>query len=716
MSATSDASAASGPIGRQVSRLDGPDKVTGKARYAADVRVEDVVHAVLVPSTRPCGRIDRVDTAAAIAAPGTIHIFTHANTPKFRDLAGPPAGQDFMPLQDDRVLHEGQPVALVVADTLEHAAEAARLVNVAYREAPFETDFAACIERGETLPIFGSPADTRTGDVDAVLQASDVTIERAYRTADRHHNPMEPSATLAIWHGDTLTVHDAVQGVMAARGLIAAALDLDPACVRVRAEFIGGGFGCKGWVWPHQLLAAMAARALGRAVKLVLTRAQAYTSHGYQPASLQTIALGAARGGRLTAIRHASVLPGSFVGNHVEGAGIGTRSIYACPAIETTHRLVRVHRGDPSPMRAPLEGVGLVALEIAMDELAYELDMDPLELRLANYADVDPFDGKPFSSKKLRECYEQGARRFGWASRTPAPRSMRSGGNLVGYGVATALFAAFRQAAKARLSIGRDGRVLIETSAQEIGTGARTILPQIAADTLGVAVEAVGLAWGDTELPPAPMSAGSATTGSLGSAVHDGAGKLRGKLAAAGGTAPELYAAALDKLGVEQLSVDGEFNPPEESANALFSFGAVFAEVKVDAELPLPRVSRLVGVYSAGRIINPKSARSQMTGGLIWGIGQALLERSDMDHRLGRFLSKNLCGYLVPVNADVPDLDVAFVEEHDTIANPIGARGIGELGAIGVGAAIANAVFHATGVRVRELPIRPEHLLGERQC
>ena len=702
-------------IGRRVSRLDGPDKVTGKARYAADVPAAGVVHAVLVPATIPHGRVARVGTAPALASPGTLHVFTHENTPKLAPIAGPPAGQSFLPLQDDRVRYEGQPVALVVADTLEHAIDAARLVEITYERAPFETDLEQHSGEGEALPIFGWPCDSRVGNVDAALAASDgelIVVRETYRTSDRHHNPMEPSATLAIWDGDALTLHDAVQGVMAARALVAAALGLDPAKVRVRADYVGGGFGCKGWVWPHQLLAAMAARELALPVKLVLTRAQMYTSHGHQPASRQTITLAAGRDGRLVAIRHASVGPGSFVGNHIEGAAIGTRSIYACPNIETSHRLVRLHRSEPTPMRAPLEGVGLAALEVAMDELAYELGMDPLELRLRNYAEVDPADGKPFSSKKLRECYAEGARRFGWHRRTSAPRSMRDGNDLVGWGMATALFAAFRQPAKARVSIARDGRVLIETSAQEIGTGARTILPQIAADVLGVPVERVALAWGDTTLPEAPMSAGSATTASVGSAVHDGAVKLRERLAAAGGIEPEGFGAALERLGVERLAVEGEFDPPAESPSSLFSFGAVFAEVKVDEVLLLPRVTRVVGVYNAGRIINPKSAQSQMTGGVIWGIGQALLERSETDHRLGRFLSKNLAGYLVPVNADVPEIDVSFVEDNDTIANPIGARGIGELGAIGIGAAIANAVFHATGARVREFPVRPEQLLG----
>jgi xanthine dehydrogenase YagR molybdenum-binding subunit len=330
---------------------------------------------------------------------------------------------------------------------------------------------------------------------------------------------------------------------------------------------------------------------------------------------------------------------------------------------------------------------------------------------LKNYAEVDPLDGKPFSSKKLRECYAQGARKFGWERRSAAPRSMHEGDDLIGWGMATAIFSAFQVPAKARVSLDRTGAVVIESSTQEIGTGTRTVIPQIVADTLGVPVERVRLVLGDTALPAASMTAGSTTTMSVGSAAQDGAKKLKRQLGDAGATTPEGYSRALANLGVEQLSAEGEFTPATENTAALYSFGAIFAEVRVDAALPLPRVTRVVAVYNAGKIINPKTARSQMVGGITWGIGQALLERSEMDHHLGRFLSKNLAGYLLPVNADVPDIDATFVDDFDAIASPIGARGIGELGAIGIGPAIANAVFHATGVRVREVPIRPEHLL-----
>lgn len=699
-------------IGKPIDRLDGVEKVTGRARYTADTPVKGVIHAVIVGSRRTHARIEKIDLDAAEAAPGVLKVFTHLNTPKFGEVSGLPLGQDLLPLQGDRVLYEGQPIALVAARSLEEAMAAARLVKVVYREQPFHTDFSSRLDRAESRPtIFFWESDSHIGDIAAALRDAEVGVKQTYRTADRHHCTMEPAATLAVWRGGKLTLFDSVQGVVDARAMIAKAMRLDPAQVRVQNEFVGGGFGCKGWVWPHQLLAAMAARELGKPVKLVLTRAQTFTSHGYQPATIQTLSISATKDGRLTGISHDSFLAGSYAGNHIEGTGIGTRSLYACPSISTTHRLVRVHRGDPTPMRAPLEGVGLVAAEIAMDELAYELRKDPLALRLANHAEVDPSDGKPFSAKKLRECYEQGAARFGWSRRTFEPRSMRDGRDRVGHGMATALFSAFRQPARARVSIDTQGIVLVETSTQEIGTGARTVLPQIAAEALGVSVERVRLAWGDTDLPPAPMTAGSVSTGSGGSAVQDGALKLKKQLEAAGAKRSADYADIVRKLNVGKLTADGEFNPPAESSKALFSFGAIFAEVRVDERIPIPRVSRIVAVYDAGRIINPKTARSQMIGGLTWGIGQALLEHSAMDHRLGRFLSKNLAGYLVPVNADVAHIDVSFIEAFDPEVNPVGARGIGELGAIGVGAAIANAVFHATGVRVRELPIRPEMLM-----
>ncbi len=705
-----------GAIGQSVSRLDGPDKVSGRARYTADTPWPEVLHAVIVPATRPHARIASFNLSQASAAPGVIHIFTHQNTPKLASVADYPlVGGSVLPLQDDRIVHEGQPVALVVADSLERATQAARLVQVSYREEGFEADFPGDLARAEVAPVYlGVPPDKSTGDAAAAWAAAEVKIEETYFTADRHHNAMEPAATLAVWQDGHLLVHDVTQGVADTRNVLAKALQLDPAHVRVVNEYIGGGFGYKIWGWPHQLLAAVAARELGHAVKLVLTRAQSYTAHGYQAATRQTVALSARADGTLTSVGHDSIVAGSFAGEHSEGPGWETAPIYACPAIRTTHRLVRLHRGTSVQMRSPYGGVGMVAVEIAMDELAYKLGMDPLALRLKNYAEVNSADGLPFSSKKLRECYEVGASHFGWSQRASAPRSTLDGRDLVGCGMATAILpSSYRFPANARVSIDRSGQVLIETSTQEMGQGSRTVFPQIAAEVLGLPVERVRLALGDTLLPAAPGSYASTTTMSVGGAVQDGAVKLKKKLAQAGGYVAARYAQALSKLDVERLSADGAWSPGEgPPAVAIYSFGALFVEVRVDQDIPIPRVSRVVAVYSAGKIINPKTAHSQATGGIIWGIGQALLERSDMDARLSRFLSKNLAGYLVPANADVPDIDASFVDEFDAHASPIGARGIGELTAIGIGAAIANAVFHATGVRVREVPIRPEHLMA----
>ncbi|MGH8653442.1 MAG: xanthine dehydrogenase family protein molybdopterin-binding subunit [Gammaproteobacteria bacterium] len=703
----------SGGTGKSVSRLDGPEKVTGRARYTGDMHLADALHAGIVPATRPNARIT-LDLADALASVGVVAIFTHRNMPKLARFEFVFECGTVLPLQDDRIVYEGQPAALVVADTLECVTEAARRVKVSYRDEPFEADFLESLDRAEATQLFvGEPPDESTGDALAAWAEAEVRTEETYFTADRHHNAMEPAATLASWHDGQLLVHDATQGVVNTRNVLAQAMQLDPACVRVTNEFLGGGFGGKNWGWPHQLLAAVAARELGRPVKLVLTRAQSYTAHGYQAASRQTVALGARADGTLTSLRHDSIVTGSFAGNYVEGPGLETASLYACPAIQITHRVVRLHRGNPVFMRSPLGGIGLVAVEIAMDELAYKLGMDPLELRLKNYAEADSRDGRPFSSKKLRECYEIGARRFGWPQRTMGPRTMREGNDLIGHGMATAILTAYRFPANARVSMDSSGQVLIETSTQEIGQGSRTVFVQIAADVLGVPIERVTLALGDTSLPAAPFSTASTTTMGVGSAVHDGALKLKQKLTQAGGNAADGYVNALSKLGAKRLSADGVWSPGEEQPSvSICSFGAIFVEVRVDQDIPIPRVSRVVAVYSAGKIINPKTARSQMTGGIIWGIGQALLERSEMDPRLGRFLSKNLAGYLVPVNADVPEIDTSFVDEFDAHASPIGARGIGELGAVGIGAAIANAVFHATGVRVREVPIRPEHLMA----
>jgi xanthine dehydrogenase YagR molybdenum-binding subunit len=672
-----------------------------------------MAHAVIVPATRAKAQIAGIDLRDALVAPGVIAIFTHENAPRFGKVTVVLAEDSLPPLQNDRIRYEGQPVALVVAESLEQANAAARLVRIAYREEKFQVDFLALPDRSEPVTqFFGLPLDTAWGDAAKAWHEGPVKVEGVYLTADRHHNAIEPAATLALWEDGHLTVHDATQGVTEQRDALAQALGLDPARVRVKNGFIGGGFGGKLWGLPHQLLAAMAARELARPVRLVLTRAQSFTAHGYQAATRQTVALSARADGTLTSLRHEVTAAGAFVGDYMEAAGWDTHALYATPNFGIAHHRTRLDRMSPSSMRSPFGGVGLVPVEIAMDELADALGMDPLELRLKNYAEVDPANGAPFSSKRLRECYHEGARRFGWANRMPAPRTMRDGRDLIGYGMATAVLRAFRFPAAARVSIDRAGQVLVETGAHDVGQGLSTILRQIASDALGVPIERVDLSFADSALPTATFTGGSSTSMSVGSAVQRAAEDLQRKLAATGANDPDAYVRALATLNLARLSADGEWSPAAEvDAPSIFSFGAVFAEVKIDRDIPVPRVSRVVGVYDAGRILNPRTAASQMSGGIIWGIGQALLERSDMDVHLGRFVSKNFAGYLVPVNADIGEIDVSFVENFDPHASPLGARGIGELGAIGIGAAVANAVFNATGVRARDLPIRPEHLL-----
>jgi xanthine dehydrogenase YagR molybdenum-binding subunit len=712
-------------IGEPVPRLDGPAKVTGQARYAADTPVENLAHGALVLSTIPHGRIRDIDLRAAEAVRGVLAIMTHINMFRLRAVSCPPAGQTLLPLQSNEIVYEGQPVAVVVADTLEIATHAASLVRVDYAQAPAIVDFRAASEHPVKAGIFEEmvPSDTLAGDVEAALRTAAVTVEATYQTADRHHAAIEPSATIAIWQGDQLVIHDATQWVWGVRTALSQALGIDPAKIRVRSPFTGGGYGCKGWVWPHQLLAPVAARLVRRPVRIALTRAQTFTGHGCQPATLQTLALGADRAGKLSAIRHTSICATAIRDSFTEMAAIASRGLYACPAIETRHRGARLHRTVGTPMRAPWEGVSLVGLECAMDELAERLGMDPVELRIRNYAEREPVTGKPFSSKRLLACYQRGAQVFGWGNRPRAPRAQREGHELVGTGMATAYMQSFRNPASARVTLERGGRFLVEAGCQEIGTGVYTILPQLAAEALHVSVDRVRLVLGDTTLPETGGTFGSSTTMGVGSAVVDAATRLAHELARRTGgtppTSPGALDAILERAGTDRLPMEGNWTPGEDAGPggqpagyAMATFGAVFAEVRVDAELCIARVSRLVGVYSCGRIVNRRTAHSQLSGGMVWGIGQALLEHAVTERQLGRFLSKNLSGYLVPSCADVPVPTVEVIDEVDPIASAFGGKGIGELAATGVGPAILNAVWHATGVRVRELPVTPERLLA----
>jgi xanthine dehydrogenase YagR molybdenum-binding subunit len=615
-------------------------------------------------------------------------------------------------LQNTDVHYNGQPIGLVVADTLEAAMEAAHLVSVRYDTAAPVLDFSKAPKNPpESVHPLGGERTVKRGDVDVALRSAAVRSEHDYATPLENHNPMEVHNSVAVWDGDRLTLYTSTQGIFSVRNTVAKAFSLQPDAVRVVSYFTGGGFGSKGGAWSHEILAAMGARVTKRPVKLMLTRRQMFGPVGGRPRTLQHIALGAERDGTLTAIRHTSTSNTSTLEDWVEPATNQTRLLYSCPNVETQYDLIRLNVGSPTFMRAPGESTGTFALESAMDELAYALSMDPVQLRLKNYADTDPESGKPWSSKSLRACYALGAERFGWAKRSAAPRSMRDGRWLVGYGMATATYPARRSGAGATARMNTDGSVVVRAGSQEIGCGTYTSMSQVAADAIGVGVERVRFELGVTDMPENPASTGSVTAASTGSAVHDVGVALKKKLDAI--VRPgESYADAVRRTG-QPVEITLTSKASEDAQKySTHSFGAVFTEVRVDPDLGLVRVPRVVTAHGVGKILNEKTARSQIIGGVVWGIGMALHEETHIDPRSGRYANAELAEYLVPVNADVGTIDVSFVTENDPIVSTIGAKGVGEIGITGVAASIANAVFHATGKRIRELPIRVDKIIG----
>ncbi|WP_020669356.1 xanthine dehydrogenase family protein molybdopterin-binding subunit [Amycolatopsis nigrescens] len=697
-------------------RPDGPAKLTGAARYTADQPVPDALVAALVGATVPTGRLTGLDVERAAAAPGVVRVLGRADLPPLTEVSAPPAGH-VLPMRDDLVHHEGQAVAIVLAQTAEQARYAAGLVEATYAEVTPPLLFG---QAEDVVPVGGNvlgEPDERKGDPEDGLAVADVVVSETYGTADRHHSPIEPAATTAWWEGGELVVHASVQAAGLTQQALAVVFGLRPEQVRVHCRYIGGGFGSKGYLWPQVVLAAAAAKAVERPVKLVLTRAEMFTMAGHQPATRQVVTLGATADGDLTAIRHHSSNASARAVDYAEATTHTSTWLYRSPAIETAFRIQRVDRPGPTPMRAPHEGPGMFALESAMDELAYGLGMDPVELRLRNEPEVDPLTGRPFSSRKLVECLREGADRFGWADRPAATGALRDGDDLVGWGMAVASMDTFRSPSAVRLRVDADGHVVIESSVQEIGTGLPAMVRAAAAEVLGCAPDDVDLSHGDTGLPPHGGTIGSMSTMGLGSAVQAAAADVLAKLGAEPGGGRPL-ADLMAEAGLDELTAEGRW-APEASAlvggrsaeYSMHTYGSIFVEVRVDAELGLVRMSRAVGTYGAGRILNPLAARSQMIGGITWGYGQAVLEESVFEPDLGRFLSKNLAGYVVPVNADIGEIDVSFVDDEDRLASAIGAKGIGELGAVGVSAAVANAVFHATGRRVRNLPIKIPDLL-----
>jgi CO/xanthine dehydrogenase Mo-binding subunit len=724
-------------LGDGVDRVDGVLKVTGAAQYSVDFAFPGLVHAALVQSTVAAGTIRRIDTAVARAAAGVLAVITHENVPRLMELpaaargSGPP-----LPLKDNRILHRGQHLGIVVAETNEQAHAAVRLVAIDYAESPPILDIGN--PRAEVLQ---NPwrLEVARGDVEAAMSSAAVVYDETFDIAAETNNPMGLFATVAHWNGDRLLLHESTQWPMAVRRILAALFRIPEEHVRVLAPYVGGGFGAGLRVWQHVVLTALAARVVYRPVKLVLSRPQMFTSVGHRPQSRQRLRLGANRDGRLVAIDHTGTSTLSIEGSTVEPITMATGGGYACANLATRDRQVRLNIPTPGAMRAPGAVAGNFAIESALDEISWKLGIDPIELRLRSYADVHPQSGLPWSSKALKECYRAGAERFGWSARKAEIGSMRDGDWLVGQGMASVNYEWYAQPCRARITISQDGRAHVASAGTDIGTGTYTVMTQLAAELLGLELSQVRVELGDSDLPPAPQAGGSGLAISLGGAIQSAAANvLRAFLSVVAGDAEsplrgtntqnviatngrihlvgapaigESYVDIMARHELHEVTADGEFSPQLEGVEVAPSpaFAAQFAEVRIDRDLGMLRVARVVSAVDGGRILNQKLARSQVIGSVIMGIGMTLFEETTLDST-GRIANATFGDYLIPVNADVHDLEVVFVGEPDRF-NPLGIKGIGEVGTVGVSAAIANAVFHATGRRLRSLPITIDQLL-----
>ncbi|ANP51544.1 xanthine dehydrogenase YagR molybdenum-binding subunit [Streptomyces griseochromogenes] len=689
-------------VGIAHTRVEGRDKVTGAARYAGEIPFADLAHGWLVLSTVARGRIRSIETATVLAMPGVLGVLDHRNALRletdYAGLMGSKPDPTCAVFQHDRVPHLGWPVALVVAETSEQAREAAEALVVHYEQEPHDVDFTG--ERPDAYPLDSHvPAVTEKGDLDAELAASAVVVDAEYTTPEEHHSPMEPHAATARWDGGRLDVVDSNQGATWVVGELASLFSLDPGSVRVRSEHVGGGFGSKG-VRAHQVAAVMAATVLRRPVRVVLTRRQMFSLAGYRSPTAQRVRLGADADGRLRALEHRSLSLTSTVHEFIEPSAGVARVMYDADAHHTANRVVRLDVPTPTWMRAPGEAPGSFALEAALDELAEKCGIDPIELRLRNEPDKGPVSGLPFSGRHLPACLREGARRFGWADRDPRPGVRKDGRRLLGTGMAAASFHAGAMPSTATVTAHANGTFTVRIAAADIGTGARTALTLVAADALGVLPERVRVRIGDSDFGPAMIAGGSMGTRSWSWAVTAAAGELRDRLALSGDIPPEGITVRSDTT-----EAIGALAPAERH-----SFGAQFAEVAVDVDTGEVRVRRMLGIFAAGRIVNPLTARGQFVGGMIWGISMALHEEAVRDRAFGGHVGADLAGYHVATHADVPHIEAEWIDDPDP-GDPVGIKGIGEVGIVGAAAAVANAVWHATGVRHRSLPIRPDRVI-----
>ncbi|HEY8948270.1 MAG TPA: xanthine dehydrogenase family protein molybdopterin-binding subunit [Rhizomicrobium sp.] len=709
-------------IGVAQSRLDGPAKVTGQAHYGSDVALDKAAYAVLVTSSIARGRITGFDMKEARAVPGVIDIFTYQNIGKIEPGktfdGGGYMGTSIAPLGSDKIQHDGQIVAIAVADTFEAAREAAHRLNVSYAE----DASAATFDSAGAEIVAGAAAskkheDPQVGDAAGAFESAPVKIDQHYSTATEHHNPIELFASAAAWKGDKLTVWESSQNMYGFKNGLAQQLGIKPENVHVISPFVGGAFGSRGSLTQRTAVMALAAKHVRRPVKLMTTRDQGFTIATYRAETRHHIKLAADKDGKLLSLSHEGWEVTSRPDNYmVSGTDASTR-LYACPNVWSKVSIVHADRNTPGFMRSPPETPYVFALECAMDELSYALQMDPVELRKINDTKKEPIKQLPYSSRSLVECFDAASRAFGWEKRDPRPMSMSDGDWLVGWGTATTVYPSVISVATARVTLYPEGNAKVQVATHEIGQGIYTVCAIIAADKLGISPEQVRVEVGDSDLPPAPVAGGSNSTASVGNVVAKACEDVLSKKLQGANGVIEAYAdntpqgspeGAAEKLYKGQPSFVGGFTG-KDSVRA--AFGAQFVEVRVHKRTREIRVPRAVGAFAAGQIVNPKTAQSQLMGGMIWGISAALFEQTEIDKRVARYTNKDLAEYMIPVHADIQQIDVIFVPEKDVVVNPLGIKGVGELGNVGMNAAVANAVFHATGVRVRDIPIRLEHLL-----
>ncbi len=738
-------------IGTPVNRVDGYKKVTGAAQYAAEIVLGEMTHAVLVGSAKAGGKIQSIDAKDAERAPGVLLVLTHQNTEQFGQLPndimqGGTTGENRPPLVDDRILHTGQYIAMVVAEHMEQARYAASLLKITYEDERFRVILEDARDTAfKPEQFMGEPLTFERGNLKKGFETADVHLDETYVTPNEHPCALEPHATVASWSGDTLTVYNSTQWVLGDRTVLAAAFKLPLEKVRVLCPFTGGMFGSKGATGAHTLLAAAAARRLNRPVKIVLSRAQVLTDVGHRSETIQRLEIGAKRDGTITAMRHHATTHTSLEDEFTEPVTLSSRILYQVENYGAEQENIRLNVMKPSWMRAPGEAPGQYALESALDELAYKLDLDPVELRRHNHAEANPNNSKQFSSKHLLECYTQGAERFGWSKRNSRPRSMQEGDTLIGWGMATALYPGYLMGAAVKVRLEREGtgvRAIVSTAGSDVGTGMYTMLTITAAEALGLPLERVSVELGSSDLVHCSVAGGSNLTASTAPATTDACVEIKRELLKIASRAADGFTGAQgreseflfengrlahrsdprrsigygDLLALHKqdfVEAEGKTTPifGQNDEFAFQSFGAHFVEVRVREAIGRIRISRVVSVFDCGRILSSKTARSQFMGGIVFGIGAGLLEELTYDRKHGQPVNADLAEYLVPVHADVPEIDISWIDEPDYNFNSMGCRGVGEIGITGVAAAIANAVYHATGKRIRDLPITPDKLL-----